>query len=285
MTNEKKGRKIKHQGVLIILLIVCVALFIAVITAIVRLISGETIDVIADAGECTVRNISVTFNKYKDSNFCSVNGMKYYIDGDKKSKAGIDVSYAQKEIDWGKVKASGIDFAMIRAGFRGYESGKLNTDDYFEKNMSEAQEAGIGTGVYFFSQAVNEAEAIEEAKFVIDLISKYDVTYPVAFDWETISGDAARTDGISGDMLNKCALAFCRTIEEHGYKPVIYASLNLLREKFEKYSVDIISDYDLWLAEYKDLPEYPYHFKMWQYTDEGVVDGISKLTDINLYFE
>lgn len=285
MINERKVRRIQHQKTITVLLAFCIAAFIAVVLLIVRAVRGNTIDVIADPGEYTVPNISVKFQKYKDSNFYSENGLKYYIEGEKRSKAGIDVSYAQKEIDWNKVRASGIDFAMIRAGFRGYESGKLNTDDYFDRNMTGAQAAGVETGVYFFSQAVNESEAEEEARYVLELIKRYNVTYPVAFDWEPISGDAARTDGISGEVLNQCALAFCRTIEENGYKPVIYASLNLLREKFEKYSVDIISGYDLWLAEYKNLPEFPYHFKMWQYSDEGIIDGINRHTDINVYFE
>lgn len=285
MKLKKKRRKLNHQGILLILFIAAVTAFLCVVFLLIKIISGGSVDVIAEPGECTVPNINVTFSKYRDENFYTQNGLKYYIDGEKKSRAGIDVSYAQKEIDWNKVKAAGIDFAMIRAGFRGYESGLLNTDDYFKKNMEGALAAGVETGVYFFSQAVNEKEAREEAEFVLDLISDYNVTYPVAFDWETISGDAARSDGITGEMLNKCALEFCSTIENAGYKPVIYASLNLLRDKFDKYSIDIISGYDLWLAEYKDVPEYPYHFKMWQYTNEGVIDGISKHTDINIFFE
>ncbi|MDO5148303.1 MAG: glycoside hydrolase family 25 protein [Oscillospiraceae bacterium] len=285
MNTEKKRRKLNHQGTLLILLIAAVMCFTGVLWFLVKLIAGGTVGVIAEPGECTVPNINVTFSKYKTENFYSLGGLKYYKDGEKKSRVGIDVSYAQKEIDWNKVKDAGIDFAMIRAGFRGYESGLLNTDDYFEKNMKGALAAGIETGVYFFSQAVNEKEAREEAEFVLNLISNYNVTYPVAFDWETISGDAARSDGITGEILNKCALEFCSTIENAGYKPVIYASLNLLRDKFDKYSIDVISEYDLWLAEYKDVPEYPYHFKMWQYTNEGVIDGISKHTDLNIFFE
>lgn len=285
MNTEKKRRKLNHQGTLLILLIAAVMCFTGVLWFLVKLIAGGTVGVIAEPGECTVPNINVTFSKYKTENFYSLGGLKYYQDGEKKSRVGIDVSYAQKEIDWNKVKDAGIDFAMIRAGFRGYESGLLNTDDYFEKNMKGALAAGIETGVYFFSQAVNEKEAREEAEFVLNLISNYNVTYPVAFDWETISGDAARSDGITGEILNKCALEFCSTIENAGYKPVIYASLNLLRDQFDKYSIDVISEYDLWLAEYKDVPEYPYHFKMWQYTNEGVIDGISKHTDINIFFE
>ena len=285
MELKKKRRKLNHQGILLILFIAAVTAFLCVVFLLIKIISGGSVDVIAEPGACTVPNINVPFSKYRDENFYTQNGLKYYIDGEKKSRAGIDVSYAQKEIDWNKVKAAGIDFAMIRAGFRGYESGLLNTDDYFKKNMEGALAAGVETGVYFFSQAVNEKEAREEAEFVLDLISDYNVTYPVAFDWETISGDAARSDGITGEMLNKCALEFCSTIENAGYKPVIYASLNLLRDKFDKYSIDIISGYYIWLAEYKDVPEYPYHFKMWQYTNEGVIDGISKHTDINIFFE
>lgn len=285
MNSENKRRREDHPGTLILLLVFAVIAFSLIIYLLSRIVSGGFVAVIAEPGECTVPNINVTFSKYKDENFYSQRGLRYYIDGDKKSHAGIDVSYAQKEIDWNKVRNSGIEFAMIRAGYRGYESGKLNVDEYFEKNMKGALAAGIETGVYFFSQATNEKEAREEAEFVLNLIKDYNITYPVAFDWETVPDENARTAGITGEMLNKCALEFCSTVENAGYKPIIYASLNLLREKFDKYSIDVISEYELWLAEYKDLPEYPYHFKMWQYTSEGKIDGIGFDTDINIYFE
>ncbi|MBE6852054.1 MAG: hypothetical protein E7505_01070 [Ruminococcus sp.] len=284
MMNRIKRKQQERKQQMILLVVLC-AVFILVVTAIVKIIAKEAVSVMVDPGPYTVEHLKVSFNPYADRGFFAEKGIRRYSYEGITSKAGIDVSYAQKEIDWNKVKASGIDFAMVRLGFRGYESGKLNLDEFFEKNMNGAAAAGIGTGVYFFSQAISEKEAIEEADFVIEKLRDYDITYPVAFDWEVISEADARTDNISQETLNSCALAFCRRIEEAGYKPIIYASLNLLREHFQKYDVEIISDYDLWLAEYKDFPEYPYDFRMWQYTDEGIIDGIDYETDLNILFE
>ncbi len=221
---------------------------------------------------------------YDPDNFENRGEFKYYYDeGNLKSMMGIDVSYAQKNINWPKVKAAGIDFAIIRAGYRGYESGDIHPDEYFKKNMEEAAAAGVKTGVYFFSQALTPEEAREEAEFTLEQISGYNITFPVVFDWETIGTSPARTDNISSEALNKSALEFCKTVENAGYKPMIYSSLNLLREQFHKYD-DRITKYDLWLAEYKNHPEYPKDFIMWQYTSEGHVDGIEKLVDLDVFF-
>lgn len=222
---------------------------------------------------------------YDPDNFENRGEFKYYYDeeGNIKSMMGIDVSYAQKNIDWPRVKASGIDFAIIRVGYRGYETGDIHLDEYFEKNITEADEAGVKVGVYFFSQALTPEEAKEEAEFTIEHIRGYNITFPVVFDWETIGTSPARTDSISSDALNLSALEFCKTIENAGYKPMIYSSLNLLREQYHKYD-DRITVNDLWLAEYKNRPEYPKDFVMWQYTSEGHVDGIQKLVDLDMFF-
>ncbi len=283
MTIEKQNKKRISSSAVILITAAATFLLLAAVIVIFLITGNRKAE--PDPGISIVPNISVTFSKLDKSRFHKEKDIISYSDGVKQSKAGIDVSFAQKEIDWNKVKASGVDFAMIRAGYRGYETGRINLDEFFHKNMKGALDSGIETGVYFFSQAVNETEAIEEAEFVLGLIDGYNVTYPVAFDWETVSAGEARTDGISADALNRCAHAFCRTVESRGYRPVIYASLNLLREKFDKYSIDNISDYDLWLAEYKNHPEFPYQFSMWQYTDEGIIDGISYPTDLNIYIE
>ena len=285
MINEGKMRKTGTPGKMIMAVSIAAAGIIGLFISILLVFRGSHLAVMPDPGPFSVPNINVTFSKLDKNGFGKENGFITYSSGEKKAKKGVDVSYAQKEINWNKVKAAGIDFAMIRAGFRGYESGKLNVDEYFHKNMQGAQNAGIETGVYFFSQAVNEAEAAEEARFVLGMLKDYNVTYPVAFDWEPVTHDTARTDDIHGKDLCDCALAFCKTIEAGGYRPVIYASLNLLREQYDNYDIEVISQYDLWLAEYKDRPEYPYKFVMWQYTDEGHVDGIRNETDINLIFE
>ena len=277
----------KNSGPLrsvIIIGAVLAAALLLLIVGFVFLLSGRD-RAMPDPGPFTVPGINVTFTKLDTKKFYKDKGFIHYSEGERKSKTGVDVSYAQKEINWPKVKAAGVDYAMVRAGFRGYESGKLNIDEYFAKNMTGAQNAGLETGVYYFSQATTSAEAEEEANFVLDLIKDYSITCPVAYDWEPVTHDTARTDDLAGEELCECALAFCRTIEENGYKPIIYASLNLLRDQFDKYDMEVISKYDLWLAEYKDYPEFPYKFVMWQYTDEGRVDGIDYETDLNLYYE
>lgn len=246
--------------------------------------SAETVAV-SPAEPSTVRMLELLPNGYNNKNILTRGDRKKYLkNGIVNSYTGIDVSFAQKKIDWEKVKKDGIDFAIVRVGYRGYESGKINKDEYFDINMSGAAEAGVGTGVYFFSQAINEEEAEAEAEFVLEQIEGYDIKFPIAFDWEEITESKARTDNISSEMLTKCAITFCQKIKEAGYRPIIYASLNLLRDQFEKYDISEISKYDLWLAEYKDYPEYQYHFKMWQYCSDGKIDGIDCLTDINLYF-
>ncbi|WP_197021843.1 glycoside hydrolase family 25 protein [Ruminococcus sp. HUN007] len=269
---------------LIIIAVIAAAAAVLLIVLIVFMLSGRNKEM-PDPGPFTVPNINVTFSKLDRTKFYRENGFINYSDSEKTVKKGVDVSYAQKEINWPKVKAAGIDYAMVRAGFRGYESGKLNVDDYYHRNMKGAQDAGLETGVYFFSQATSKEEAEEEARFVLGLIKDYNITCPVAYDWEPVTHDTARTDSLAGDELCECALAFCRTIEENGYKPIIYASLNLLRDQFNMYDLEQISGYDLWLAEYKEHPEFPYEFSMWQYTDEGKVDGIINYADLNLFIE
>ncbi|MBQ9982616.1 MAG: glycoside hydrolase family 25 protein [Oscillospiraceae bacterium] len=280
------------QKIALISLILAFILFIVLIVVIINVVFSESKPVAVEYEPeiCEIvdeYNTNAAHHSYDLKNIVDKNGFKYYYDnsGIKKSELGIDVSYAQKEIDWQKVKEAGIEFAMIRLGYRGYETGILHTDEYFEKNVKGASDAGIGVGIYFFSQAVNVKEARKEAIYIIDKIKDKNITYPVVFDWEVITEAPARTDSIAGTTLSQCALEFCSLIEGAGYKPMIYASLNLLREKYDKYDIDMISKYDLWLAEYKDLPEYPYEFKMWQYTNEGKIDGIDFDTDLNVYFK
>ncbi len=286
---KKIFQKITHEQKIVICCVTGIlGSMIIVMLIIIRFISAsaQVVTVADEAENNDFSDFGATGSVYDVENIVTSNGFKYYYeDGVLKSHIGIDVSYAQKEIDWDRVGKSGVEFAIIRLGYRGYESGILNIDEFFNRNISGAAAAGIGTGVYFFSQAVSVAEAQEEAKYVIENIKSYDITYPVVFDWEPVTDSPARTDGMSGDMLNECALAFCKTISDAGYKPVIYASLNLLRKQYNMYDIDKISGYDLWLAEYKDYPEYPYNFKMWQYSNTAIIDGINYATDVNVYFD
>lgn len=218
---------------------------------------------------------------YAWSNLNSDNNMRYYQDENFESILGIDVSTHQGEIDWQQVKDSGVEFAIIRVGFRGYGNGKIVEDKHFIKNIKQATAAGIDLGFYFFSQAISEQEAKEEAQFVIERIKDYEVKYPIVFDMELVNGDCRIWD-ISTEQKTKIALAFCEEIKENGYTPMIYGSISwLLKEVL----IDEVTKYPLWVAEYKQTPTFPYSFQMWQYTNVGKIDGINGNVDINLLFK
>lgn len=207
-----------------------------------------------------------------------------YKDKNITSKRGVDVSKYQGVIDWTKVKAAGIDFAMIRVGARGYGSAQLMLDDNFVANIMGARAAGLETGVYFFSQAVTEEEAVEEANFTVGALMNYGATYPVAIDVEWIENDKARTDDLTPEERSKLAVKFCETVRSFGYKPMIYATRDML---IAGMLPDELKDYDIWLADdYRPEvgTDYPYEFNMWQYTKKGSVDGIPGEVDINLCF-
>lgn len=212
------------------------------------------------------------------------NRYTYYENGEAVSKTGIDVSYHQGDIDWERVAADGIDFAMIRIGYRGYEKGIMHRDELSESYISGAQAAGIDVGVYFYSQAVSEAEAREEAVYVCELIKNSEIKYPVVFDWELPDDSEARTLGTTTETLNKCAAAFCQEITDRGYTAMLYSNLKMA---LTKYDMQTLSAYDFWYVEYKDghnPPSYPYELQMWQYASDGRVDGIDGYVDMNISF-
>ena len=194
---------------------------------------------------------------------------------------GIDVSAHQQDIDWEQVKAAGVDFAMVRIGYRGYESGKMVIDPYADANLVGAAAAGLDVGVYFFSQATSVEEAQEEAAFVLDAIKDYELTMPIVYDWETVSDEDARTHGMDARTLTDCSLAFLQGIEAAGYKPMLYFNSYQGRHMLH---LDELKDYEFWLAMYTHRMDFPYKMKMWQYTDKGRVPGIAGNTDINIYF-
>ena len=194
---------------------------------------------------------------------------------------GIDVSTFQGEIDWQAVKESGAEFAIIRAAYRGYETGRLVPDDTFEKNIQGAADAGLQVGVYLYSQALNEAEAEEEADYLLDLIRDYPVGYPVVYDQEEYSAGQTRTDGLSGEQATLNALAFCRRIYKAGYLPMIYVNTDWAHNMYDMEKLD---HYPVWYADYTASPSLPGGFAMWQYTDEGRISGIEGPVDLNLLF-
>lgn len=194
---------------------------------------------------------------------------------------GIDVSRYQGDVDWEQVKAAGVEFAMIRVGFRGYgQSGKLMEDVKAKQNYENATAAGIKTGVYFFSQAITVEEAREEAELVLQLIDGWQLEMPVAYDWECLAEDY-RTVGVDPQTVTDCAKAFCETIGQAGYDTMIYFNPSQSREMM--YLEELV-DYGFWLAMYSDQMTYEYKVDMWQYTKEGKVPGVQGNVDINLYF-
>jgi len=197
------------------------------------------------------------------------------------AKLGIDVSKWNQEIDWEAVRNAGIEFAIIRCGYRGASTGALVIDPRYKENIEGAIAAGIPVGVYFFTQARDEVEAVEEASMVIRLIEDYDVDYPVFLDSES-AGGKGRADGMDSDARTKAHKAFLETIQAAGYETGVYASRNWLQDRID---MTQLSDYRIWLAEYAQAPTYDdYYYHMWQYTSKGSVDGISTNVDLNLCY-
>lgn len=227
----------------------------------------------------TVIREDVTPIRHDKTAFSIRNGQMAYDKGS--YLLGVDVSHHQGDIDWNRVKAAGYDFAILRIGYRGYgQTGSVNKDKTFEENYEEATAAGLKVGVYFFAQAINEAEAAEEAKFVLDTLNGRGLDLPVVYDPESILDDDARTDNVSGEQFTANTLTFCKYIEANGYEPMIYA--NMLWEAFEL-DLGQLTDYPIWYADYEAIPQTPYDFEIWQYTNEGSVDGISGVADENIW--
>lgn len=216
------------------------------------------------------------------NNLKTENGrLVYYEDGSPASTVGIDVSSLQGEIDWNAVAQDNIDFAMLRCGRRGYTEGGIFADDQFQTNVAGAKNAGIPIGVYFFSSAVNEQEALEEANYVIDQINGAGVMYPVVYDAEPVTDPAGRANNLSSEQLTKNAQVFCKRIEEAGYLPMVYGNQHDLARMDLKHL-----GYEVWYAEYTaGHPTGNADFIMWQYTNEASVDGIEGPVDMNILLE
>lgn len=212
---------------------------------------------------------------------CQSDLMKYYVDGKQVSFVGADISKFQDYVDFVKLKKAGVDYVMLRVGFRGYSSGQLVLDDYFLDNIKRASDAGLKIGVYFFSQAVTETEAVEEANMVLQYIKDYEITYPVAFDMEGIENDTSRIDNLSKTEKTNIAKAFLDTIKNAGYKPMIYGNKEWLLKQID---LSKLTAYDVWLSQMTDIPDYPYKFTMWQYKNDATIDGIAGYADLNISF-
>ncbi len=207
--------------------------------------------------------------------------MSYYDDGRDISYLGLDLSKYNGEVDYAALKAEGIDFVMIRLGSRGYGSGQITLDEKFEENITKAIGAGLEVGVYFFSQAITAEEAVEESNFIVQTLANYKITYPIAFDMEYVQNDKARIEALSREEKTAVAKAFLQNTKVAGYHPMIYGTKEwLIRE------IDLtkLTEYDIWLSQQKDVPDYPYKFQMWQYSLKGKIGGVSGDVGLNISF-
>ena len=194
----------------------------------------------------------------------------------KKKTLGIDISSWQGDINFAKVKNSGIDFIMIRCGFRNLSNDEIHEDSKFKYNIKEANSYEIPVGIYFYGTAINEKEALEEASYVLNLIKDYDVTYPVVYDFELFN--EKRTKGVDDETINNNALRFLSYIEKHGYKGMLYTNYTALTYHWKS---ELFNSYKLWYAHYVDNYSYEGVYDMWQYANNGRIDGIVGNVDLN----
>ena len=200
---------------------------------------------------------------------------------------GIDVSTFQQEIDWQAVADSGIDFAFIRAGYRGYGKGGIVEDDRFRQNVAGARAAGLRVGLYFFSQAITPEEAAEEAQWLVDAARDYQIDMPLVFDWENIdpssvaSGDTVRTAEMTGEDVTACAVAFCAAVEAAGYDAAVYGNR---WQGYYDYDFTQLKDYAFWVSAPGTADDFYYAHDFWQYSYRGTVPGITGHVDRDLWF-
>lgn len=292
---RQRPRRIRLSVVSLFLSVL--ALMISVIALKTALSANSKAEDLPDPPEDTPKEETVTFrfgdklltplermplNPYdKDAFSTDEKGRILYEKDGVKAKTGIDVSTHQKEIDWEAVAGDGIAFAMLRLGRRGYTEGGLFMDETFEANLSGALDAGLEVGVYFFSQALTPEEAEEEADYVLQALDGRQITCPVTFDWEPVAEPDSRTNGADTALLTECAAAFCRRIAEGGCRPAVYFNRT---QGYLHYDLRELLDYELWLAEYDTVPDFYYHFDIWQYSNTGSVAGIDGAVDLDLMF-
>lgn len=257
---KKRRRKKKKNKILILPIIVIV-----LICVIVLFEKEEEVILIEKAGQYDISNFNTSshYYSYDDETYTSI--------------VGIDVSEHNGSIDWKKVKESGIDFAFLRIGWRGFTEGGIYKDETFEENYQKAKENDIKIGVYFFSQATTVQEAKEEALFVKEQLASKNIQLPVAYDYETVENKEGRANHLNKEQVSENASAFFAELENK-YQVMIYANTPLLK----LYDQELLDKYPLWFAQFYHKPETQHNFEIWQYSETGVVDGISKATDLNI---
>lgn len=223
-------------------------------------------------------------NDYKndDLKILETGEFQYVKDEQVLSYKGIDVSRFQGDIDWNAVAEDGVTFAFIRVGNRGYGTGAIVDDSMFEVNIQKANEAGIKVGVYFFSQAITEEEALEEVNYVLEKIAPYQVDCPVVVDLEMIAGAEGRADALTPEERTHIMKTFCDAVAEAGYKPMIYMNLEMAAIRI---NMEELEEYDKWFAYYNPDFYFPYEYQVWQYSEKGTVAGVSGKVDLDICFE
>ena len=223
-------------------------------------------------------NTGLEENPLKPSDFLSVNG--YVTCTAVPTRRGVDVSQYQEEVNWQEVYAAGFDFAFIRIGYRGNSTGQLYEDDLARQHLAGAKAAGLDVGVYFYSQAISPEEAVQEANWCLSFLENTELELPVVYDWEWVGG-SARTAGMDKETLTECVRSFCRTIEDAGYRSMLYFNNHVSRDLLD---LQALRDYPFWFAQYKEALDYKYRVDFWQYTETGIVPGIQGKVDIDLMF-
>lgn len=208
--------------------------------------------------------------------------MQYVENGEVVSHKGIDVSRNQGDIDWEKVAADGVEFVIIKVGARGWGAeGNLLPDARFEEYIAGASAAGLKIGVYFYSQAITEEEALEEANLVLDAVAGYDLAYPIVYDVEKTAEKKGRMNQLSVEERTRMAQVFIERIKEAGYTPMIYSNMEMWSVLIDMAAFE---DVEKWFAYYGPSLYFPYEYAVWQYSETGVVDGIKEKVDMNISF-
>ncbi len=218
----------------------------------------------------------VPVNTYEAGSFYLENGRMQTRQEGLRLVQGIDVSAHQGVIDWKQVAGDGVEFAILRAGYRGYTVGNVKEDKMFSLNLAGAKKEGLSVGVYFFSQAITPEEALEEAELVLKLLDGCPLELPVVYDWENINDKDARTNGLDQETLTACARAFCDRVAQAGYQSMLYV---IQHWAYKRYDLSRLADVPLWFAQYQEQPDFYYDFQLWQYTSTGSVRGIQGNVD------
>lgn len=227
-------------------------------------------------------NAYIPKNDYKKEGFVYEEPiMKYFDQGDKKSSVGVILNEEAGNVDFSKLKKEGIEYVIVRIGYRGYESGTIYYDERFDEYERGAEQAGLRVGAYFESQAITVEEAEEEAQAVIGNLMERSITYPVALQFGVVSNDKARTDDLTKSQITEITNHFCQMVEDSGFQAMVYGSKFWLLRRLD---LTQMGDYDICLMQEGETPDYPYGFDLWQYDNSAKLDGVEQEVPLSISF-